>query len=122
MKKLDETTPNQSSDEPTSSSRKREHPIFRYVDRPECVETFADAINSLYFDGQTLRIEFGVSRVDEFKPDTALTGRRYPACRLVLPPIAAIDLVNRMQQVAIALAKAGVARQTPQPAAPTKSS
>ena len=122
MKKLDEMAPNQSPDEQTPSSGKRENPIFRYVDRPECVETFADAINSMYFDGQSLRIEFGISRVDELKPDTAMTGRRYPACRLVLPPSAAIELVNRMQQVAVGLAKAGVAKQTAQPAAPTKSS
>ena len=122
MKKPDEKTPTQSSDDVSPNSTKRDNPIFRYVDRPEIVETFADAINSLYFDGQSLRIEFGVSRVDEFKPDTALSGRRYPACRLVLPPTAAIDLVNRMQQVAVGLAKAGVAKQTTQPAAPTKSS
>jgi hypothetical protein len=28
-------------------------------------ETFADSINGLVFDGQTLRIEFGVTRLDE---------------------------------------------------------
>ena len=40
----------------------------RYVDRLECMETFADSINQLYFDGQSLRIEFGVTRLDEVKP------------------------------------------------------
>ena len=33
-----------------------------YADRPELVETFADPINALLFDGQSLQIEFGVSR------------------------------------------------------------
>jgi hypothetical protein len=88
---------------------------LRYVDRPECAETFADSVNSVVFDGQTLRIEFGVSRLDEVNPNTPMSGRRYPACRLVLPPGAAIDLINRMQQVAAALTQAGVAKPNPPP-------
>src|SRR5215510_9182942 len=89
---------------------------FRYVDRPECEETFADAISALSFDGQTLRIEFAVSRLDESKPNTPMTGRRYPACRLVLPPGAAVDLMQKMQQVAQALVQAGYLKPA-QPAA-----
>jgi hypothetical protein len=83
---------------------------IRYVDRPDCEETFADSITGMFFDGQTLRIEFGVTRVDDAKPNVALTGRRYPACRLVLSPAAAIDLVNKMQQIATALAQSGLAK------------
>jgi len=86
---------------------------LRYVDRPECGETFADSINALSFDGQSLRIEFGVTRLDDRKPDAPLTGRRYPACRLVLTPIAGIDLINKMQQVGAALAQAGVVKTVP---------
>lgn len=66
-------------------------------------ETFADSITGLIFDGQMLRIELGVTRFDEMKPDAPISGRRYPACRLVLPPAAAVDLINRMQQIAAAL-------------------
>lgn len=33
---------------------------LRYIDRPDCAETFADSINNLNYDGQSLRIEFGV--------------------------------------------------------------
>lgn len=83
---------------------------LRYVDRPECAETFADAVNSVFFDGQTMRIEFGVTRMDEMKKDAPLTGRRYPACRLVLPPAAAIELINKMQQTAAALEQAGIVK------------
>ena len=86
---------------------------YRYIDRPECNETFADSILSVFFDGQSLRLEFGVSRLDDRKPDAPLTARRYPACRLVLPPAAAIDLINRMQQVAAALAQAGLVKPVP---------
>ncbi len=79
-------------------------------------ETFADSITGLIFDGQTLRIEFGVTRFDDVKPNTPITGRRYPACRLVLPPAAAVDLINRMQQIATALTQAGVVKAAPRPA------
>jgi hypothetical protein len=59
-----------------------------------------------------------VTRVDEVKPNTPINGRRYPVCRLVLPPTAAVDLINRMQQVGAALTQAGMAKQTgPAPAA-----
>ncbi|HEX4411850.1 MAG TPA: hypothetical protein VH206_24005 [Xanthobacteraceae bacterium] len=87
---------------------------IRYVDRADMGETFADSISGLIFDGQTLRIEFSVTRFDEVKTNTPITGRRYPACRLVLPPAAAVDLINRMQQIAAALTQAGVVK----PAAP----
>jgi hypothetical protein len=90
---------------------------IRYVDRADMVETFADAVTGLIFDGQTLRIEFGVTRFDDVKPNAPITGRRYPACRLVLPPVAAVDLINRMQQIAAALTQAGVVKAAQRPAA-----
>jgi len=82
------------------------------------VETFADSVTGLIFDGQTLRIEFGVTRFDDVKPNSQITGRRYPACRLVLPPVAAVDLINRMQQIAAALTQAGVVKAAQRPTAP----
>jgi hypothetical protein len=107
------------SPEPTASKvapvapTERQAPVLRYVDRADMEETFADSISGLIFDGQTLRIEFGVTRFDEVKPNTPITGRRYPACRLVLPPAAAVDLINRMQQIATALTQAGVVKAAP---------
>jgi hypothetical protein len=86
---------------------------IRYLDQADMAETFADSITGLIFDGQTLRIEFGVTRFDEVKPNSPITGRRYPACRLVLPPAAAVELINRMQQIAAALAQAGVVKAAP---------
>src|SRR5580658_7899385 len=83
---------------------------LHYVDQPECRETFTDCIHSVVFDGQTLRLEFGVTRLDEIKPNMPVTGRRYPACRLVMPPAAAIELIKRMQQVASALTQPGMAK------------
>jgi len=94
---------------------------LRYVDRPDLPETFVDAVSGLVFDGQTLRIELAVTRVDDVKPGAPVTGRRYPACRLVLPPAAAVDLINRMQQIAAALTQAGVVKTAPRPGEPAKS-
>jgi hypothetical protein len=116
--------------EPLSEAKKSEMPTatgrpagdvqmaaIRYVDMPECRETFADSITATYFDGQSLRIEFGITRLDEVKPNSPVTGRRYPAQRVVLTPSAAVELINRMQQVAAALAQAGVLKTAPKPAA-----
>jgi hypothetical protein len=83
------------------------------IDRPDVSETFADSISGLVFDGQTLRIEFAVTRLDEVKPNAPITGRRYPICRLALPPGAAVDLINRTQQIGAALSQAGLGRTTP---------
>jgi hypothetical protein len=101
------------SSTPAAATGAPERPAasIRYLDRADMVETFADSITGLMFDGQTLRIEFGVTRFDDVKPNTPITGRRYPACRLVLPPAAAVDLINRMQQIAAALTQAGVVKQ-----------
>jgi len=99
----------------------RQPATIRYLDRADMVETFADSITGLIFDGQTLRIEFGVTRFDDVKANSSITGRRYPACRLVLPPAAAVDLINRMQQVAAALTQAGVVKPRGAAASATKS-
>jgi hypothetical protein len=85
-------------------------PTYRYVERPDVAETFADSITAVFFDGQSLRLEFAVSRVDDVKPNAPIAGRRYPACRLVLTPTAAVELINRMQQIGAALTQAGVVK------------
>jgi hypothetical protein len=95
------------------NAAKQQTATIRYVDQPECRETFVDSVNNVFFDGQTMRIEFGITRMDEMKQGQPLTGRRYPACRLVLPVGAAIDLINKMQQTANALQQAGVVKPVP---------
>ncbi len=99
----------------SAAPTERQAASIRYLDQADMAETFANSITGLIFDGQTLRIEFGVTRFDEVKPNTQITGRRYPACRLVLPPAAAVELINRMQQIANALTQAGVVKATPRP-------
>jgi len=83
------------------------NPQIRFEDRPEISETFADSIHGLIFDGQTMRIEFCTTRMDPPQPPMEPTARQYPVCRLVMPPNAAIDLFNRLQQILQALEKDG---------------
>jgi hypothetical protein len=88
---------------------------YQYVDRPDVSEIFADFVQRIQFDGQTLRFEFCVSRLDDKQSATTPTGKRYPVCRLVLSPTAAIDLMNKMQQITAELVKAGALKaDTPQ--------
>jgi hypothetical protein len=98
-----------------AAAGERQAATVRMIDRVDVAETFADSVTGLIFDGQTLRIEFAVTRFDEVKPNTPITGRRYPACRVVLPPATAVDLINRMQQIAAALTQAGVVKAAPRP-------
>jgi hypothetical protein len=109
------SAPTGASDKSAAANPAAQAPTFRYVDRAELPETFADSISGLFFDGQSLRIEFAVSRVDEIKPNTPITGRRYPACRVVLPPAAAVELINKMQQIGAALIKAGMLKAAEPP-------
>jgi hypothetical protein len=111
-------TTEQTSPGASPAQRDRQAAKIRLVDRPDLAETFVDSVSGLVFDGQTLRIDFAVTRLDEIKPNAPITGRRYPACRLVLPPAAAADLINRMQQIGEALTQAGLAtRNSPRAAA-----
>ena len=103
--------------QPAAKPAEGQTTTVRYVDRPDCTETFADSVNNVYFDGQSLRIEFGITRLDEIKPNTPVSGRRFPAQRMVLTPGAAVELINRMQQVGQALAQAGVLKNNPAKAA-----
>jgi hypothetical protein len=107
--------------QPAPGAAQQQGLTIRQVDRPECAEIFADSVSSLYFDGQTLRLELGVTRFDEVKQNTPLTARRYPACRLVLSPAGAMELINRTQQIGQALAQANAARAKPAESKPSDS-
>ena len=97
---MSDATPTQQAQQPQVN--------LTYVDRPEVNETFADFVQRIQFDGQTLRFEFCVTRLDDQRSPQTVTGKRYPACRLVLSATAAVDLMNKMQQITAGLVKAGV--------------
>lgn len=80
-----------------------------YFDRPEMNEIFADSVGPFVFDGQTLRIEFLVTRMGPSPSPESPTVRAYPVCRLVLTPRAATDLMGRMRGLAAQMQKDGAA-------------
>jgi hypothetical protein len=91
--------------------QQQKSPQVRYVDLPDVRETFSDSIQATVWDGQTLRLEFCVTRFPDGSPEGAKEAQRYPACRLVLSSAVAVDLFNRLQQTMAALAQAGVVSQ-----------
>lgn len=71
-------------------------------------ETFADSVGHWHFDGNTLRIDFLVTRFDEPKNPEVRRGRKTPVSRLVLTAPAAIDLLNQCRRITAALEKVGL--------------
>jgi hypothetical protein len=95
---------------PKSEQNGRE---YRYVDRPEIGEIYADAIETIVVDGAALKMEFVVNRLDTPRDGKQASGRKYPVCRLFMPPKGAIELYNKLTQMMSALEQAGaVTRHT----------
>lgn len=96
--------------------QQREPPPVHYVDMPELREIFADSLQAVAWDGQTMRVEFCVTRYAESAlPGATAEGRRYPACRLVLTAPAVAALYNRLHQTVAAMAQAGLISKAPPP-------
>jgi hypothetical protein len=91
-------------------------PKIEYVDVPAISETYADSVRGVMFDGQSVRLELCVTRMDEPKNGSGqLSGRRQTACRVVLPLSAALDLSSKLGRMMNSLAKQGAehnAKQT----------
>jgi hypothetical protein len=96
---------------PAATGRVSTPPKLRYQDIPDLKETFADSIGQWIFDGQMLRIEFTVTRLDPGAAPEQPTGRRLPAARMVLTPICAVELIRQCQQLMAALEKAAANMQ-----------
>jgi hypothetical protein len=99
----------------TSQKLEQQTVKIQQIDLPDLSETFADSIDSVFFDGQTLRINFGVTRFDQQQQNPSATARRYPSCRLVLTPRAGVELMNQIQKLSAGLIQAGVLKASPQP-------
>jgi hypothetical protein len=94
--------------------QQRESTPVRYMELPELSEVFADSVHAIAWDGQTMRLEFCVTRYPDAAPaGTATEAKRYPACRLVLTAPAVAALYNRLQETVAALAEAGVIAKAP---------
>jgi len=81
-----------------------------YLDRPEVVETYADQVRLIHFDGQTVRIEFTVTRPTLAGPNQAAIEVR-PSARLVLTPLAAVTLQEQLTRLVAALEDGGVIKR-----------
>jgi hypothetical protein len=91
---------------------------LEFVDRPELDEIYADSIQSISFDGQSLRLNFCVTRLNELKQNEQASGKRYSSCRLVLSVGAGVELMNQMRQISAALMKAGLLKENAPQARP----
>jgi len=83
-----------------------------YTDRPEVAETYADQVRLIHFDGQTVRLEFAVSRPMLAGPNRAVVGL-VPSARLVLTPFAAVALHEQLTRLVAVLEKSGVIQRLP---------
>lgn len=81
------------------------------IDLPELQETFADSMGISTVDGTGARITFCVTRMDPPTPPQKPTAKRYPACRLVLPIEALVDLFNHLNNLVGALEKQGLVKR-----------
>ena len=90
---------------------------FPKVHGSDVPETFADSMGDVMFDGQILRMEFSVTRLDELKPQGTPTGRRHIVSRIALTTEGAVQLLNAAQQITAALKQAGILKETPNAAA-----
>ena len=93
-------------------------PKIEYVDVPGISETYADTVRGMMFDGQNLRLELCVTRLEEPKKGNGqLSGKRQTACRVVLPVSTALELSQQLGRVLTTLAKRGAERKAKQAAA-----
>jgi hypothetical protein len=70
---------------------------LQYQDRPEVFETLADNLELVYVDGPTLRLVFSVNRIDPpTRPGPPMGGKKYTACRLVMPATALPQLAAQL--------------------------
>ena len=99
---------------------KRPRPKLTYQDRDDFFATCGDSIGPWSYDGNTLRLEFLVTRFDPPKGDGPQSGRQYPVCRLALTAKGALELLNQCRQLTAALEKQGVIKNTTGEGVPIK--
>jgi hypothetical protein len=86
---------------------------FPKVHGSDVAETFSDSMGDVMFDGQILRMEFCVTRLDEIKAQGTPSGRRHTVARIALTTEGAVQLLNAAQQITAALKQAGILKETP---------
>ena len=82
-----------------------------YVERPDVIETFVDSLETVIFDGTSVRMEFVVHRFDPPNAKGVPSGRKVTAARLVLPLSGALNLASQLESLIAALSKQGAIRE-----------
>jgi hypothetical protein len=98
---------------------RRQGPPVKFVNRHDVAETFVDTITGVIFDGQTLRIDGAVTRVERADGQPTVVAAKYTACRIVLTPNAAAELISQLQQVTAKLRQVEAAKKEQAEAAKT---
>ena len=91
-------------------------PKLRFSDRPEVHETFADSVRSISYDGQTLRLAFCVTRMDDEQSGPQVSGQQIPVARLVLSPRCIKELMDNLKGLRQNLQRAAVTASAGGPA------
>lgn len=81
-----------------------------FIDRPDLPEAFADSIGRTTYDGQTLRIEFCVTRFDRTEFDPSTDGTQFPTARVVLSQAGIAELFKDLDGLRQLLAEVSQAQ------------
>jgi hypothetical protein len=88
---------------------------IQYIDCLDVTETFVNSLGKCFFTEGVANIELCVTRLDKPEPSKPPTGKKYPACRLVLTPQAVIELFRGLNGIMGAMKNEGIIKQIPKP-------
>ena len=88
---------------------------IEYTDRLSVTETFVNSMGKCFFSEGVANIELCVTRLDKPEPPKPPTGKKYPACRLVLTPQVVIQLFQGLNAIMGAMQKEGIIKTHPKP-------
>jgi hypothetical protein len=80
---------------------------LEYIDRPDVSETFVDTLQSVMYDGSSLRMEFAVHRIAPPNANGRASNKKVTAVRLVMPLAGAIGLTSQLSGLMEALEQQG---------------
>ena len=88
---------------------------IQYEERLDVTETFANSMDKCIFSEGVANIELCVTRLDKPEPPNPPTGKKYPACRLVLTPQAVIQLFQGLTGIMRAMENEGIIKKNTKP-------
>jgi hypothetical protein len=86
---------------------------LQYVDRPEVSETYADSLEKAMFDGNSIKMEFVVNRLNPPVVSKPPGGKKVTSSRLVMPLAGIIQMVSQLKDIMASLEQQGIIKTTP---------